>query len=668
MAENNATKNNLPVGQPNRSAGQGISEGGFRYFVEHLRDGVWCFEPLSPIDLSQPVSQKVRLLTDSICASYNPSAAAFIELPDEALLGFQLSGLLPSENPLAAFFERDCRLDGVEWTRPNRRGETRRYKNSLIGEIEKGCLIRLWIWQQDTSDRAEALSGLQESEKRLRRLSENMLDLIFEIDLNGKFTYVSPSTEGLFRYKPTDLLESSFYDMVHPEDRRSVQSQVTAALRGAADGNLSPFRLEYRARDVNGQDIWVESIGSGLLDDRGDLVGAILATRDTTERNRSEKLEKALYRISEAANTAQDMNALYVQVHQIVAELIPAKNLYIALYDAATDSLHFPYFVDECEENRPQPMERTKAIDMEGSLTMNVIRNGAPLLVSPERFSEMEAQGEARSVGHPSVDWMGVPLKTSEGKTIGILTVQTYDEGVRYNDDQKELLVFVSTQIAMTIENKRVQDALRESEARVRAILNAMPDVILLIDGDGKFLDYFTSNEMSSGQLFENMVGKRVEEILPDDTARKTIGLIRKAMQTEQLQIMEFTMPVEDELRSLETRIAPCGENVALMLVREITERKKNEEALRQMNEKLTVWVNELEQRNREAMLLNRMGDMLQSCLSKEEAYAVFKQYAQQLFINQSGAMYILYEFAQSAGDGGQLGRELAGRAFLLAG
>ncbi len=648
MVEINAPKSSQP-GRPASESGKAAgSAGSYRFFIENLTDGVWCFEPLSPVALSLPIAKKIRLLADSICTIYNPAAAAFVNLPDEALLGFQLSGLLPSEEILSevftAFFEHGCKLDQFEWVQPDNRGDLRRFKNNFSGEVDGNRLKRVWLRQQDISDRADSLAGLQESERRLRRLSENMLDLIFEIDLEGKFTYVSPSTQGLLGYSPAVLIGSSFYDLIHPDDRRRVQSQVAETLRMEEIRGLTPFRLEYRARHNNGQDIFVESAGSALLRVNGHLDGLILVTRDITERNKADKLHKALYRISEAANTAQDMNALYVQVHQIVAELIPAKNLYIALYDSATDTIHFPYFVDECEQEKPLPSERFKASDLEGTLTMYIIRNGLPMLVSPERFSEMEARGEAISRGHPSLDWMGVPLKTSEGKSIGILTVQTYDDGVRYRDDQKELLVFVSTQIAMAIENKRVQDALRESKSRLRAILNALPDLILLIDGDGIFIDYFTPNEMSSTQEVEDMMGKHVDTIWPGETAHKIIGLIRKAIQTEQLQIMEFTLPVTNDLRNLETRIAPCGENVALMVMREITERKKNEEALRQMNDKLTMWVNELEQRNHEAMLLNRMGDMLQSCLSKEEAYAVFKQYAQQLFLNHSGAMYILYE------------------------
>ena len=71
-------------------------------------------------------------------------------------------------------------------------------------------------------------------------------------------------------------------------------------------------------------------------------------------------------------------------------------------------------------------------------------------------------------------------------------------------------------------------------------------------------------------------------------------------------------------------------------------ERKQTEETLRQVNNKLTNWVAQLEQRNHEISLLNEMGDLLQTCLTLDEAYRVIAQYARQLFDNGPGALYLL--------------------------
>ena len=68
---------------------------------------------------------------------------------------------------------------------------------------------------------------------------------------------------------------------------------------------------------------------------------------DISDFQRAEKLQKALYLISETANLAINLEEFYYSVHEIIGELIPAKNLYIAIYDEVTDTVHFPYYIDE---------------------------------------------------------------------------------------------------------------------------------------------------------------------------------------------------------------------------------------------------------------------------------------------------------------------------------
>jgi PAS domain S-box-containing protein len=181
--------------------------------------------------------------------------------------------------------------------------------------------------------------------------------------------------------------------------------------------------------------------------------------RRATGHQRAEQIQLATYRISEAAHTAATLQDLFLQIHQVVGELMPAKNFYIALHDATASMLSFPYFVDEFDPPQPpKPVGR--------GLTEYVLRTGQPLLADDEFHRELERRGEADMIGTPSIQWLGVPLKIEE-KTIGVLAVQTYTRGVRYGDAEKRILEFVSRQVAMAIERKRGEVALRASEARL---------------------------------------------------------------------------------------------------------------------------------------------------------------------------------------------------------
>jgi len=167
-------------------------------------------------------------------------------------------------------------------------------------------------------------------------------------------------------------------------------------------------------------------------------------------------VQAAVYRISEAAHAASGLQSLFGAIHGIVGELMPARNFYIALYDAATDTISFPYFVDEYD---PQPAPKKPG----KGLTEYVLRTGRSVLVTPDVQEELERLGEVELIGAPSIDWVGVPL-VGDGRPFGVLVLQTYTEGERYGEAEKSVLEFVSTQIAMVIKRKRAEEALRGSE------------------------------------------------------------------------------------------------------------------------------------------------------------------------------------------------------------
>jgi PAS domain S-box-containing protein len=171
------------------------------------------------------------------------------------------------------------------------------------------------------------------------------------------------------------------------------------------------------------------------------------------ERARMSQALMVTLQISQAAHSTQDLDQLYMLIHESVGQLMPASSFYIALYDRNSDLITFPYFIDEFEEAAP-PTRPGKG------LTEYVLRTGKALLASPEVFYQLEKSGEVESVGPPSIDWLGAPLQ-SQGRTIGVLVVQSYTEGVRYRESDRDILSFVSTQVANTIERKQAEQALQ---------------------------------------------------------------------------------------------------------------------------------------------------------------------------------------------------------------
>jgi PAS domain S-box-containing protein len=203
--------------------------------------------------------------------------------------------------------------------------------------------------------------------------------------------------------------------------------------------------------------------------------------RDISEQKRAEALNSALYRITQQANSIEDLQQFYAAVHGIVGELMYARNLYVAVYDPLTQLLSFPYFEDE-EDARPAPKKLGKG------LTEYVLRTGEPLLCTPEVFDVLVRQGEVELIGAASLDWLGVPLKTGNN-TFGVLVAQSYAGNVRFGEKEKEILTFVSQQLASAIEHKRNEEALRRSETRYRSLVQSAVYGIYRSSLEGRFFD-----------------------------------------------------------------------------------------------------------------------------------------------------------------------------------
>jgi PAS domain S-box-containing protein len=195
------------------------------------------------------------------------------------------------------------------------------------------------------------------------------------------------------------------------------------------------------------------------------------------DRRRAEHVQDALYRIAEAASTGADMSEFYATIHGIVGELMNASNFYIALYDDERQMINWPYYVDEVDTDWPEPSvwEELGTGTAKGT-TAYVLRTGEPQLIPYERWMELVERGELELVGvvteHSS--WLGVPLK-SDGNTVGVLVVQSYTEGIRYTEEDKELLMFVGQHVASALQRTRLLDETRKRVDEL-ALINSVQE------------------------------------------------------------------------------------------------------------------------------------------------------------------------------------------------
>ena len=191
----------------------------------------------------------------------------------------------------------------------------------------------------------------------------------------------------------------------------------------------------------------------------------------------AERLQRALYAIAEQANTEQDMPALMRSLHTIVSSLMYAENFYIALYDSASDSVRFPYYVDALDTDPPTPERSVPLHELLHGITWNLLRHGRPLFGATDELAQ-ELGGQFRLHGPRCEHCIGVPLFRT-GQVVGCIVVQSYRASVRYTRHDLDLLSYVAQHVQTTIERRgahvelerRVADrttALREANRVLR--------------------------------------------------------------------------------------------------------------------------------------------------------------------------------------------------------
>ena len=175
----------------------------------------------------------------------------------------------------------------------------------------------------------------------------------------------------------------------------------------------------------------------------------------------AERLQRALFAISELSISDLEMPHMLQQMHAIVGSLMYARNLFMALYDEASDSLDFIYMVDEATPDQPQSGQRIPMADYAQALTWYLVRDGLPRRGSMQALAQ-QVPGPLRARGAHAQDWLGVPLR--EGRHVrGALVVQSYDEPNRYGPEEQALLEFVASHVLTAVQRKQSQQALEQA-------------------------------------------------------------------------------------------------------------------------------------------------------------------------------------------------------------
>ncbi|HTD29758.1 MAG TPA: GAF domain-containing protein, partial [Xanthomonadaceae bacterium] len=198
-------------------------------------------------------------------------------------------------------------------------------------------------------------------------------------------------------------------------------------------------------------------------------LAALMVSNDRLER--SERLQSALFAISDLAGSSLEMPEMLRGIHKIIGTLMYAENLFIGRFDSERDAVRFLYFIDTQDEldvfavDQVDPRLDCPMQSREYSLLWYVLRSGKTLMGNPEQL-RAQVTGPLAIAGTPPVDWLGVPLMR-DGQVHGAIVVQSYLESIGYSADDRALLEFVANHLLTALERKQGKDELEE-RVRVR--------------------------------------------------------------------------------------------------------------------------------------------------------------------------------------------------------
>ena len=434
--------------------------------------------------------------------------------------------------------------------------------------------------RNSTAIRQMTEDDLLKKNAQLRDIFDSFHDGVVVLDRDFRYIYWNHAMEEISGVSGKEIFRSNktAWEIFPHLVEQGVDKMMRRAMRGEVVKRKNiPYTLP------GGKSGFTNELLTPLRSQDGMIYGVIDIVRDVTDQILMEKARESIYAISEAIQSTGSLDDLYRFIHKTISALMPAKdNFYIALCDERNHILHFPYFVDEKEKAPgPQPLGK--------GLTEYVLRTEEPLLISPDKFKELIDSGEVVSIGPPSIDWLGVPLKI-QNKTIGILVVQSYTDGLRFTNDEKNILQFISAQVAMAIERKKAQEILKESEEKYRTLVERANDAIAIVqDGVLKYVN----------PRFAELSGYSPEELLDIPFVRfvhvEDIGIVE---ENYRLRIAGGKNPGTYEARLLHKDgrtvyveisgnwISFQGKRADYAVIHDISERKRMQQKIRESEEK----------------------------------------------------------------------------------
>jgi PAS domain S-box-containing protein len=424
---------------------------------------------------------------------------------------------------------------------------------------EKGIITGILGVTREITERIKAEEALRDSQTRYRLLADNAVDVIWTMDMKEQITYASPSAKRLFGYSVDEIMALKIRELLTPASAETARKAMVEEMTMKEAGSQASHRsllLEHVHKD--GSTFWTEVMMSFLRNEQGELIGVQGMTRDITERR---KAEEAL----------RESEQRYRLLAENVKDIIWTRDMNLKLtYTSPSVYDISGYSVDE-----------VMSMSLEESMTPASLELVRPILAKV-LASEGKGQGDL-----PEVVVLEVELLRKDGS---ITPVEMKVNMLHDSAGRPTGFLGVTRDIT---ERKKAQEALSESQEELQAIFDSSMNGIALLDLEGRLIRVNKRVLEVGGYDMEEISGKPLAllNMFTPESIERMASVRDMILSGKEVTAFECEVCTKSGTKmSLEINVGPFflkGQlfgSVAVM--RDITERKRAEEALRESEER----------------------------------------------------------------------------------